>query len=432
MSFSIELGIESLPLREQLEMFIASYPDFGMRDRHDRNSPSIAILELDSSQPSQTFAEIKSLQKTDPDTEFFLTVDKVDVNVVLEALQTGIKEVFPLPLKKEQLDQALARFRQRFKERQPKELKAKGKLFSIVGSKAGVGTTTVAVNLAMALRQLDPSKSVVLMDLNLDGGEIPFFFSLKVEHGLTAIATAITKDPEGLDPTLLRSLVSSHASGLDILAIGNGENSVVNVSAECVEKTVKELLTLYDYVVVDCGYGVTMTNQPVFELATHILTISQINALPLRRTKILLDFLRNNGLGSEKIHLIVNGYSSSYSTALRDSEQFLQQKAYFLIPNDFEVTTRAINEGAPLDLAAPKAKITKCFRKLGASFLEDRQDKQDKNKKLIRMGNLFGFRRNNQQGESPVASKSFLRDSQFHPELQKLYGIGFLASERIL
>jgi len=143
----------------------------------DPTSCDLWILEIGDDLEKE-FETIKTV-KADKGKEVFLTSSRLDPDLLIQALRAGAKEFFSQPIKKEEVKDALLKFKEHkmsVKLTQEK-MRRVGKVINVMGSKGGVGTTTVAVNLATSLAQSQGSPSVVLIDMNLLFGEIPIFLT---------------------------------------------------------------------------------------------------------------------------------------------------------------------------------------------------------------------------------------------------------------
>ena len=137
-------------LRSEFEEIVALQEGLRLTQYDQQRVPPLVILELDEDR-GKTFSRIQGVLAASPATEIFLTAPQTESEVLLEALRAGGKEFIPQPINRAELEEALARFRERHRERKPETAK-RGKLIAFIGSKGSVGTTTIAVNLAISLR----------------------------------------------------------------------------------------------------------------------------------------------------------------------------------------------------------------------------------------------------------------------------------------
>ncbi|RMH06223.1 MAG: hypothetical protein D6704_07715, partial [Nitrospirae bacterium] len=208
------------------------------------------------------------------------------------------------------------------------------------------------------------TKSVLLMDGHFMDGDIPLFLDMKPEHGFAAIV----RDLNRLDATFLQSLLSSHASGLSLLPVGAASLPLSDIPPSCVAETVDLLGSAFDYVVVDGGSGVHEVSRPIFERALCIV-VTTICAPMIRKAKFVLDELRRMEIPDDRIQLAITRYTARAGAPLKETEAYLGKSASWLIPDDYPLVCRSINEGIPLTTLAPRAKVTKAIHAMAQRTL---------------------------------------------------------------
>ncbi len=131
---------------------VAQDEDFIVAEGDDSTFLNVVIIELDLSEPEKTLARVEAIAKDSPATEVCLSAGGADPNVLLRVMRAGIKEFLPQPLDPAEVAAAFERIRSRVAAQQAAAGIRRGQIIGLMGGKAGVGTTTVAVNLAVSLR----------------------------------------------------------------------------------------------------------------------------------------------------------------------------------------------------------------------------------------------------------------------------------------
>jgi len=370
--FLVDLVIHDEEVKKSFQSLIDEHPEFRVKDPKESGMSRLVILELDED-PAESFSFIESIVQGVDGREVFLTSPRTDSTVLLEALRAGVKEFFPQPLQKEEVTKALEKFTIRSQETNQDSTEKIGKVLCALGGKGGVGTTTVAVNLAVSLKKADPRQSVVLVEINQHAGDLPLFLDLQPAHSLRDIGADLSR----LDIALLTKMLSKHDSGIHVLAAGFDDLSSGRLTPECIEPTIKMLQSLFDFVVIDCGYVLDLTTKKAIELSSGILVVSSLLVPVVHRTKRILDLLRGSGYDHEKIKLILNRYSPEDNEVLHETEEALKFKASWVVPNDYLSASGAINNGTPVALFAPKAPIAKCYNEVATSMCQSPQAKKD-------------------------------------------------------
>jgi pilus assembly protein CpaE len=357
-SISVGFQGENEVLRLELASFFATQTGYQFRSAEDTELPQLMIIDVDLDQ-NKTLSHIQAIRSTAPTTEIFVTASSTDADVLLNVLRTGVQEFLPQPFHKEDLYQAIQRFEERYKRSHPLPTK-RGRLINVMGSKGGVGTTTIAINLAVSLQELHPASSVVLVDLNLQCGDVALFLDLKPIHTFGDI----TSDPSRLDETFLTSILSRHASGLYLLPAAERVEELNEWTLECVERSLELLQGMFDYIILDSGHLFDDITATILNRPSTLLLVSTLTLPVVRNTKRLVSLLLDLNFSAEHIKLIVNRYKSKQEISLQDFEESLQQKPFCIIPNDYITASNSINKGKTLSGAYKQAKITKSINKL--------------------------------------------------------------------
>ncbi len=124
-----------------------------------------------------------------------------------------------------------------------------GKIINVIGSKGGVGTTTIAVNLAVCLAEKERIRSVALVDMNLLFGDVPLFLEIEPTYNWSDITDCISR----LNDVLLRDILSVDASGVCVLPSPSYLSTQNVVTPEIIEHLLLLLRRVFDFVIIDGG-----------------------------------------------------------------------------------------------------------------------------------------------------------------------------------
>ncbi|MGD9054167.1 MAG: AAA family ATPase [Desulfobacterales bacterium] len=317
---------------------------------------------------------IQTLLEADEVGEVFLTSDVAEPAALMQAIRLGVKEFFSQPIKIEEVKQALQKFKVRRKAPVDTTACKLGHVINVFGSKGGVGTTTVAVNLAISLSQKAGVQSVALLDMNTLFGEIPLFLEMvpKFHWG------EITKNVERLDDTFLENVMMKHSTGIQILPSPANLNGHHKPTPEIMSRLLGLMKRMFDYVVIDAGQSTDTTSLKVLELSDTLFLVTILSLPCLANTnKLVKSFIDFGYVAEDQIKIVLNRYLKKSEVSLHDAESGIGKKIFWIIPNDFVSTMSAINKGKPLLQIAPKAPITKNFSDL-ANTLIPQQEKPNK------------------------------------------------------
>jgi len=287
--------------------------------------------------------------------------------VLIQALRTGVKEFIPQPLNEVELRKALLKYRDGSESApaQPKGPQRKGQIINVLGVKGGVGTTTIAVNLADSLVRLDGQPAVALIDMNRLFGEIPLFLSL--EHVFNWVD--ISKNIARLDATYLTGILYRHRSGLRVLPSPDRVDDKATVTPQVVEAMLRLMRTMFDYVIIDGGQAMDDISKTILRGADKVLLVAGLSLPCLINVKKLMKIFRELGYPPEpSVEVVINRFDKRSVITLREAEQSTGKKVFWAVPNDFNATMSAINQGKPLSMVEPGAEVTEAIAEMAAAL----------------------------------------------------------------
>jgi pilus assembly protein CpaE len=376
----IKIETKKADLRRKLDDIIRSIEGMEVQAPNDTRQDSLLIFEMGDDIDNE-FQYIQSLLDSDAVADFFLISTNSDPAVLMQAIKIGAKEFFLLPLKEEEVRQGLEKFKEKRKKITQIKLPQVGQIISIFGCKGGVGTTTLAVNLAVNLAQKESVKSVALIDMNMMFGEIPLFLELTPGYHWGEIVKNISR----LDSTFLMNILTKHSSGVYVLPSPATLSDSKSAIPEMMGHLIGFMQKLFDFVIIDTGQFVDEISLKIMELSDNILLISLLS-LPCiaNANKILQSISELRTFPEERIKIVINRYLSKSDIPLNEAEESIHKKTFWIIPNDYSTTVSAINNGAPLYMTAPRAQITKSLNDLADTFVEKEEHRKKWWQKLIK------------------------------------------------
>jgi pilus assembly protein CpaE len=231
--------------------------------------------------------------------------------------------------------------------------------------KGGVGTTTIAVNLASVLARTRPDR-VAIVDLDFDFGQVATHLNLETR---STLVDAVRDELSLHDPDALRTLLGRHASGLLVLPapsspIETDGSSPVTIDREAVTTLVATLARGLDYVVIDAGSGLDRRTEAVLEMA-HAIIIPVAAEFPaLKAVHALLDHFAESGSVSAKTTFVLNGIYAREILKPSDIESALGTKIAVELPYDPFLYLKAVNEGVPIVIGAPRTRPAERLERL--------------------------------------------------------------------
>lgn len=229
--------------------------------------------------------------------------------------------------------------------------------------KGGVGTTTVAVNVAMAAAQRKPDR-VVIVDLDLQFGQVATQLNVTPRQTL---ADVVRDEAAQHESELLRTFATRHDSGLHVLAAPGGPEQAALVTAEHVDRILTTLLDTYDQVVVDTGSFLDERTLAAFEHADTVLFVVNPEIAALKAVSALVEYLNESGTVAAKTSFVLNNTFAREILKLRDVESALGTKVTADLPYDPFLYLKAVNEGVPIVQGAARSVAADRLARLSVS-----------------------------------------------------------------
>ena len=352
----------------------------------DQTKPEIGIVAMDSDPEKATRLIAEVLAKV-PSCAIFVTSSSTDGRLILESMRAGAKEFLTEPLKEEDLVSALNRVKRHGSSE--KKTSVQGcRVIAVAGATGGVGSSSVAVNLACTLAS-DRDNSVVLVDLDVALGDCDVFLDTIPEYSLADVAQNVSR----LDLTLLKKSLTKHSSGVHLLPRPVQLEDVRLITADSLQRVLGLLKTSYSHIVIDLSKSFGELDMQAIYMADDILMITQLDLPCLRNVvRLMMTFDGDDSLRN-KVRIIVNRVGQDTGQiSLKKAQETIGREIYWQIPNDYRVMVEVRNNGVPLVQHAPKAGITSSIMQLGEAVCGKQREEGepgDKDSKSRRWLNLW-------------------------------------------
>jgi pilus assembly protein CpaE len=220
----------------------------------------------------------------------------------------------------------------------------------VFSPKGGAGTTTIAVNLAVAAAKR--SAETVIVDLALQFGQVATHLNVEATQTLVDVV----RDEAALrEPEVLRTYAARHDVGLHVLAAPPSPQYGEHVTPGHVESILETALGSWDAVVVDAGSTLNEQALAAFEAAESVILPLYPEISCHKAVHSLLEYLAESGSVSAKTHFVVNSIFAREVLKVRDVESSLGTKVALQLPYDPFIYLTAVNEGVPVLLGAPRS-----------------------------------------------------------------------------
>jgi pilus assembly protein CpaE len=296
-------------------------------------SPDVLLLDLRGR--TALPPELASLKRRHPRMGVVIVVSALDPAFMLEAMRAGVSELVTEPVSAPDLKAAVERVLG-----QQAPVGPSGQILAFLGAKGGVGTTTLAVNVAATLAS--EGSQVLMVDLHVAAhGDAALLFGVEPRLSIVDALENVNR----LDQSFLRGLVVRAKPGLDLLASPD-RPSVRPPEGQRIGALIERLATLYQTVVLDVprsDLGLLDALEPV---SAMMLVVNQ--ELPtVRRAAQIAGLLRQRH-GKDRVAAVVTRYDARAEIGQDDIERVVGLPVWGLLPSDYRLALAAANIGRPL------------------------------------------------------------------------------------
>ncbi|MGZ4453067.1 MAG: AAA family ATPase [Nocardioides sp.] len=302
-----------------------------------------------------------TLRVTRPAVSVILIRRRVDTSVLAEALRSGMREVVE-ERDLTGLGSATTRARQVWQalhgSSAPTVATEHGKLVTVFSPKGGVGKTTLAVNLALALTAKG-TKTVCLVDLDLSFGDVAITLQL---FPARTIADAVHME-SGLEFAVLEPILTPYKDGLSALVAPVQPDAKDTIPASLVGRTLGLLKANFDYVVVDTAPAFDEYVLQAFDETDELLLVTTLDIPTLKNVKVAVETLDLLNFPKSKRRLVLNRADDKVGLTADKVESTLGMKIGTAIPTSTQVA-HATNSGEPIISAQPKHSVSSAITAL--------------------------------------------------------------------
>jgi pilus assembly protein CpaE len=296
--------------------------------------PDVVVVDLRGR--TTVPAAVAQLKRQHPLTGVVIVASQLDPALMLEAMRAGVGEFVTESVTPKELKAALDRVAA------TRPMPDPGQVFAFVGAKGGIGTTTLAVNVAAVLAKRKPS-STLLIDLHLAYGDAAVFLGVEPRFSVVDALENVDR----MDDAFLRSVVGHTKIGLDVLA--SSERAMAgHVDVRMVRSLIDCAARRYRHVVLDVPRS-DSTLLDGLDMAAPIVVVANQEVATVRSATRMSATLRHR-YGAGRVSVVVSRFDQLAEIGRKDIELVIGGPVAQVIPSDYRLALEAVNRGRPVVL----------------------------------------------------------------------------------
>jgi len=343
--------------QEGFDVVVASDGAEGLR-MWEEESPALILLDVTLTKLDgyEVATKIREAEGDSGHIPIIMPTAEKEVEQKVRGLRAGADDYLVKPFHQAELLARMKSLLARFQSREGAAGKHAplGKLLAFYGAKGGVGTTTLAINAAIALHD-EQSRRVALVDGVLQFGDHRVFLDLGNDR--KSISDLVSAP--SIDADLMKSVLVRHDSGVDLLLAPPSPEDGDLVTENQMGQSLAILRTMYDYVVVDVEKRLGDLTLSVLDHADMIFVVMTADLSCLKNVRLVLEALGRIGYEASKVKLLLNRSNAFTGISVQAAEGALKRQFEFKITNEYRVAISAQNSGTPFSFSKPDSPLAR-------------------------------------------------------------------------
>ncbi len=332
-------------------------------------SPDVILVSLEEP-VTRPLKSIEALTIAAADTPVIVVSSLTDKEYLRRAMVAGARDFIGHPLTQDELGKTITSVVESDRKRRALsqdvlENGQRGDVIAFFSGKGGVGKSTLATNLAVAMAvEAKQKQRIAIVDFDFLLGDVAIMLDVTPERTLADLVPLIDK----LDPELLRSFLHVHSSGVKVLCAPMRVEDSEVLTPDRVRRILDVLARTFDYVVVDLPRSFDDRVVTALDMANLVLLVTNYDVPSLKSTKVCLDTLRGWRYSEDKLKLVINHATRTNGYGPGEAERALDYPVFWKVPSDFAVAGTS-NHGKPFAQGQPTTKIAQNLTGLGATLM---------------------------------------------------------------
>lgn len=333
------------------------------------NDPDLIIADL--YMPKLSGQDLVRHIRSDPmlsHLPFILLTGSSETEDKVAGFEAGVDDYLEKSVSQAELEVRIRSLVARTKTLRERQAGAEATVISVFSLRGGVGTTSMAVNLSIALAQLH-KKHVPLIDLALTHSSCPIMLNFEPDN---ALSTLVNWEESVMEAETIERLLLKHKSGVKLLPGALSTVEAELVTPAVVDRVWPYLRATYPYIVIDAGRELNEVALTLLERSRHILLMLAPDLPSLKAAVDARKIFKELGFEAKAIKPLLNHTFPHKGLQDKFIERVLKEKPWAVLPYERSDVNRAINSGVPLMVESAKSKLGRAITSV-ARTLDDGQ-----------------------------------------------------------
>ena len=308
----------------------------------ERHPGAGLILDL-SADPDTAIKAMEKVKQAAPELFIMVSNFHAEGETVIQCMRAGANEFLTQPIRRTEFREAIARLERAPKTAHGGESKL-GKVYTFIGTKGGVGTTTMAVNFAGVLAQR--KLSTVIIDLDWIGNDVAMQLGAAPQYTLMEVAENLDR----MDQALFEGFVTRDPLGFFLVGPPDALEQRGTFTEHMFREFATFLIEKYDAVIVDGGRSISdEVVMAAAQVSASVFLVVDQEFPAIRNAQRYITFLMRMGFNQDQVRVLVNRYTkkvTANSASVEQIQQTLNQPVFYGIPASGAVIA-SINKARP-------------------------------------------------------------------------------------
>jgi pilus assembly protein CpaE len=247
---------------------------------------------------------------------------------------------------------------------------------TVFSPRGGVGCSTVAINLAVALHEQIDGRTL-LMEGKLHFGHLGLMLNIRPRNSLAELIP----HANSLDAALIEDVVVQHATGIEVLLSPSNIEMAQGIRPDDMLNVLRGVRSLYDFIVIDAGSYLNENTVTLMDMSDRVLLVANPDLASLHDVSRFIQVSRTLGYPPGKVLVVLNRSGMLGGVKTKDIEAALHQSPFAEIPEDGTKAIRSLNRGVPMYFKYPRNPVSRSIRQLAKTLADIGMEEQDQSKK---------------------------------------------------